>query len=77
MALVLYQDPMPDLGLGDVAELTNAKVYIRNETAQEDLRQPDERLRLRLTRTVFGAETELFDSSYGSVILGDSLSEIR
>ncbi len=40
------------------------------------MKEPDDRFRLKLSRWSSAGGATLFDSSYGSTILGESMSEI-
>ena len=68
---VLFYDSANDPGMDEGSpEITDLNIILRNTSYTDD-----ERVRLRVTRPE-APETELLDSSYGSLVLGESLSEI-
>lgn len=69
---VLFYDSQEDPGLNDGGspEITDLKILLRNKTYVDDAR-----VRMKISRPE-APETTLLDSSYGSLILGSTLSEI-
>ena len=67
-----------EVEMGDDTNITEIDVRLRNDNDADVEGVPDERMRLRVTRKKGSSSgaAELFDMSYGSVVLGDSLSEL-
>ncbi len=70
VGILLYDGDGEEVDMGDGGEApTNVTVRLRNPAYGGD-----RRMRMKVTRSEGGAE--LFDLSYGSVILGEALSEV-
>ena len=74
--LLFYDEDNDVVDIGDDTNITEIDVRLRNADPEDDGDGvADERMRLRVNRKG-PSGARLFDMSYGSVVLGDSLSEL-